>query len=79
MLMPINGFLSHGTTSGRSQALGAPGIAVSCRGADRRCLRTADRNEAERLGKELLAALLRNEDIEPSPGLSLVELWTRCS
>ena len=52
---------------------------MSGRGADRRCLHTTDKNEAERLGKELLSALLRNEEIEPSHALSLANLWTRYS
>ena len=47
------------------------------RGEDRRCLFTSDRSEAERLGKELLAAILRNEDTNPSFELTLADLWER--
>ena len=47
------------------------------RGSDRRCLFTADRAEADRLGKELLSALLRDEDITPPDKLTLGLLWER--
>jgi integrase len=50
---------------------------ISGRGEDRRCLFTADRSEAERLGKELLAAILKNEDLGLSQALTLADLWER--
>lgn len=49
------------------------------RGISRRSLRTGDRLQAERLGKELLAALLRDEQREGPSALSLRELWERYS
>jgi Integrase len=50
---------------------------IAGRGWDRRCLLTSDRGEAERLGKELLAALLRNEDVSTPATLTLGSLWAR--
>ena len=47
------------------------------RGEDRRCLFTSDRSEAERLGKELLAAILKNEEVGSSLALTLADLWER--
>jgi integrase len=49
---------------------------VPGRGIDRRCIETSDRTKAEGLGKELLAALLRNEEVEPIV-LTLGVLWNR--
>jgi len=49
---------------------------VPGRGTERRCIGTTDRAEAERLGKELLAALLRDEQVE-SGVLTLGDLWKR--
>jgi integrase len=49
------------------------------KGFDRRCLMTYDRTEAEQLGKELLAALLRNEEITSAETLTLGMLWDRYS
>lgn len=43
----------------------------------RRSLETRDRSEADRLGRELLAALLRQEQIEVSGALLLGDLWDR--
>ncbi|MGH7605672.1 MAG: tyrosine-type recombinase/integrase [Gemmatimonadaceae bacterium] len=43
----------------------------------RRSLNTTDRAEAERLGRELLAALLREEETERSGVLTLGHLWER--
>ena len=48
---------------------------VPGRGSDRRCLFSADRAEADRLGKDLLAALLRDEDVTPPDRLTLGMLW----
>jgi integrase len=47
------------------------------RGEDRRCLMTSDRSEAERLGKELLGAMLRDEEISAPDVLTLGALWHR--
>ena len=47
------------------------------RGEDRRCLMTSDRSEAERLGKELLGAMLRDEEISVPDVLTLGALWHR--
>jgi hypothetical protein len=47
------------------------------RGEDRRCLLTSERLEAERLGKELLGAILRNEEISAPDVLTLGILWHR--
>lgn len=44
---------------------------------DRRCLGTSDRYEAEKIGRELLAGLLRDEAITASGTLPLVRLWER--
>jgi integrase len=49
------------------------------RGFDRRCLLTSDRSEAERLGKDLLAALLRDEEVASAEILTLRMLWERYS
>jgi integrase len=43
----------------------------------RKSLETKDRAEAERLGRELLAAMLRDEDLERSGVLPLGDLWER--
>lgn len=43
----------------------------------RKCLHTRDRAEAERLGTELLAALLRNEHVECGGAVTLGRLWER--
>ena len=47
------------------------------RGLDRRCLLTSDRIEADRLGRELLGALLRNEEVAAPETLTLGILWER--
>ena len=47
------------------------------RGFDRKSLGTTDRNEADRLGRALLAALLKNEEIAASGLLTLGDLWGR--
>lgn len=47
------------------------------RGEDRRCLGTPDRAVAERLGRELLGALLRDEEISSPEVLTLGALWHR--
>lgn len=44
---------------------------------DRKCLHTRDRAAAERLGTELLAALLRNEHVESSGAVTLGRLWEK--
>lgn len=44
---------------------------------DRKCLHTRDRAEADRLGTELLAALLRNEHVECGGAVTLGRLWER--
>ena len=44
---------------------------VPSRGVDRKCLGTADRAQAERLGKALLGALLKGDEIESSRALPL--------
>lgn len=49
---------------------------ISGQGRDRKCIGTTDRAEAERLGKELLAALLRDEEVT-SGVLTLGDLWER--
>jgi len=50
------------------------------RGRDRACLHTSDRGEAERLGKQLLAALLTGKDGGiPGGKITLGELWLRYS
>ena len=52
-------------------------------GYDRTSLRTRDRDRAERLGRELLANLMRGEEIEVTSTLTLGQLWeqyrTQCS
>src|SRR5438128_12524268 len=51
---------------------------VRGRGHDRACLHTRDRGEAERLARQLLAALLTGQGHEPqSSKLTLKELWER--
>ncbi len=47
------------------------------RGENRKSLGTSDRSEAERLGKELLSALLKNEYVEASGVVTLSHLWER--
>jgi integrase len=47
------------------------------RGKDRRSLGTSDRTEAERLGRELLAALLREDSSELDGAAPLSQLWER--
>jgi integrase len=54
------------------RALWLPG-----RGFDRKCLGTTDRVEAERLAKDLLAALLRDDQVVSSGELPLEVLWER--
>ncbi len=46
-------------------------------GVDRRALGTSDKGEAERLGKDLLAALLREEAVVRDAASPLGELWDR--
>jgi integrase len=46
-------------------------------GFSRKSLGTTDRNEADRLGRSLLAALLRNENVSASGALMLGDLWAR--
>lgn len=48
---------------------------IAGRGKDRRSLGTSDRNEAERLGRELLATLLRGDPSEPEAAATLSRLW----
>ncbi len=50
---------------------------VPGKGRDLRSLGTRDRNEADRLGRQLLAALLRNEGGAPRTALTLGDLWER--
>jgi integrase len=47
------------------------------RGEDRRGLATSNRSEADRLGKELLSALFRDEGITAPEVLTLGKLWER--
>src|ERR1700675_5169644 len=47
---------------------------VPSRGVDRKCLGTADRAQAERLGKALLGALLKGDKTASSPALPLATL-----
>ncbi len=47
------------------------------RGFDRKALGTTDRNEADRLGRALLAALLKDEHIAETGLLTLGDLWER--
>lgn len=47
------------------------------RGEDRKCMGTSDRVEAERLAKDLVAALLRDEQLVSSGELPLGLLWDR--
>jgi hypothetical protein len=46
-------------------------------GRDRKSLGTTDRNEADRLGRALLSALLRDEEITASGAVTLGDLWER--
>lgn len=48
-------------------------------GEDRKCLGTCDRAEADRMGTDLLAALLRSDRIESSGALPLGHLWEKYS
>lgn len=50
---------------------------VPGRGFDRKALGTTNRNEADRLGRELLSALLRDESVATSGVVLLGDLWTR--
>ncbi len=50
---------------------------VPGRGRDHASLGTRDRNEAERLGRMLLAELLRQEETTRSERLTLGALWKR--
>jgi len=52
-------------------------IWVRGQGRDHASLKTRDRNEAERLGRLLLAELLRQEETTKSPRLTLRALWQR--
>ena len=52
-------------------------IWVRGQGRDHASLKTRDRNEAERLGRMLLAELLRQEETTKSPRLTLGALWQR--
>lgn len=54
------------------RALWVPG-----RGFDKKCLGTSDRGRAEQLGKALLAALLKDEQIITAGALPLSLLWDR--
>lgn len=47
------------------------------RGKDRRCMRTRDRMQAERMGRELLAALLTDQQVTATGILPLDYLWQR--
>lgn len=47
------------------------------RGKSRKCLGTSDRAEAERFGRELLSALLRDGEVTESGVLPLSYLWER--
>lgn len=47
------------------------------RGKNRRCIGTTDRAEAERIGRELLAALLKDQYVASSGALPLGYLWER--
>lgn len=55
-------------------------VYLAGRGRDRKSIGTRDRDEADRLGKRLLAALLENSDLPSSPGpVTLPEIWARYS
>jgi integrase len=54
-------------------------IWIPGRGIDRVSLGTTDRDEAEQLGRALLVALLREEEIAQSGVLTLEDLWHRFS
>jgi len=46
-------------------------------GRDRKGLGTADRNEADQMGRALLAALLQDEKVTASGAVTLADLWER--
>ena len=48
---------------------------IAGEGSDRKSLHTGNRDVAERLGKELLANLMRGEEIEVTGTLTLGQLW----
>jgi integrase len=50
---------------------------IAGRGTDRKCLATSDRGKAERLGRELLAAMLAGQSIASASSLTLGILWQR--
>jgi integrase len=50
---------------------------LSGRGKSRRCIGTTDRAEAERIGRELLAALLKGQHVTATGVLPLGYLWQR--
>ena len=50
---------------------------IAGEGSDRKSLHTGNRDVAERLGKELLANLMRGEEIEVTGTLTLGQLWER--
>ena len=50
---------------------------ISDRGSDRRSLRTKDRRQAERLGRELLASLLKGEEVSAAETVTFGQLWER--
>ncbi|MEX2109711.1 MAG: tyrosine-type recombinase/integrase [Gemmatimonadaceae bacterium] len=52
---------------------------VAGRGTSRRSLCTCDRAEADRLGKQLLASLLRHEEVAAAGVVTLRYLWERYS
>jgi integrase len=52
---------------------------IAGRGQSRKCLGTSDRAEADRLGKQLLASLLRHEEITAGGIVTLRSLWDRYS
>jgi len=54
------------------RAVWIPGV-----GVDRRALGTKDKNEAEKLGKDLLAALLREETVVLDAASPIGNLWER--
>ena len=52
---------------------------IAGRGKNRKCLGTTDRAEADRLGTQLLSALLRQEEVAVSGTVTLRYLWERYS
>src|ERR1700687_644933 len=55
-------------------------VFVPGRGRNRRSMHTRDRDEADRLGKQLLAALLDKGEVPVNPGpITLPEIWARYS